>query len=334
MPAHSLREIEDTLRHADPQKRHQTLRAVADLFLSSAPSLDEAHVEVFDTVFETLLEEPHRSGLPELSQRLAPIGNAPPRLVKRLAHDNDILVAGPVLSQSPRLSADDLCEIARTKGNGHMLAMSTRSDLTEPVTDILVHKGDQQVARSVANNRAARLSPQGLDKLVQRAESDESISASLSTRTEIEPELLKAALTKATARAELSTKAVAAAMRLAISLKQTNGLHDEQIAAFANGAEYENLIAAISVRANLKYEVIDNLMRSDKIAGIVLVCKSIATPWNAAEAILRLAMRRNHSVTEAEITSARRDFLALSRATAERIVRFWQLRQSVSSTPT
>jgi uncharacterized protein (DUF2336 family) len=330
MPAHSLREIEDTLRHADPQKRHQTLRAVADLFLSTAPSLDETHVEVFDTVFETLLEDPNRSGLSELSERMAPIENAPRRLVKKLASDGDILVAGPVLAQSPRLSADDLCEIALTKGNAHMLAMSTRKDLTEPVTDILVHKGDQQVARSVADNRGARLSARGLDKLVERAESDQSISASLSARPEIEPELLKTAFSRAATRAELTTKAVAAAMRLAISLKQTNGLHDEQISAFAENGEYENLVAGLAVRANLKYEVIDNLMRSDKIAGVVLVCKSVGTPWNAAEAILRLALKRHHNITGVEIGNARRDFLDLARATAERIVRFWQLRQSVS----
>src|SRR6185312_12381872 len=327
----SLHEIEDTLKHADPQKRHQTLRAVADLFLSSAPSLDEAHVEVFDTVFETLLDEPQRLGLPELSQRMAPVENAPRRLVRRLANDSDILVAGPVLAQSPRLSADDLCEIAQTKGNAHMLAMSTRKDLTEPVTDILVHKGDQKVARSVAGNRGARLSENGLDKLVERAESDQSISASLSARPEIEPELLKTAFSKAATRAELTSKAVAAAMRLAISLKQANDLHDEQIAAFAESGEYENLVAGIAVRANLKYEIIDNLMRSDKAAGVVLVCKSVGTPWKTAEAILRLAFKRYHKISDSEIGSARRDFLDLARATAERIVRFWQLRQSISS---
>jgi hypothetical protein len=120
-------------------------------------------------------------------------------------------------------------------------------------------------------------------------------------------------------------------MRLAISLKQANDLHDEQIAAFAESGEYENLVAGIAVRANLKYEVIDNLMRSDKIAGVVLVCKSVGTPWNTAEAILRLALKRHHKITDSEIGNARHDFLDLARATAERIIRFWQLRQSVSS---
>jgi len=330
MSAIALRDIEDILRHADPHTRHKTLRAVADLFLASAPSFDDAHVEMFDTVFEILLDEAHRSGLPELSQRIGPVENAPPRLVKRLANDSDISIAGPVLSQSPRLSSEDLCEIARTKGNAHMLAMSTRKNLAEPVTDILVNKGDHQVARSVAVNRDARLSREGLDKLIKRAERDQSIAASLSARSEIEPEALNSALSRASAQAEKCSIAVAAAMRLAISLLQANGLHDEQISGFASNREYENLVASLAVRASLKYEVIENLMRSEKSAGIVLVCKALGMPWNTSEAVLRMSLRRDHRIGESEIVNARREFLELSRATAERIVRFWQLRQSVS----
>lgn len=329
MSALSLRDIEDTLRQADPQTRQQTLRAVADLFLSAAPSLDEARVEVFDTVFGSLVDKGLRSELPELSQRIAPVANAPPKLVKRLAHDDDISVAGPVLSQSPRLSPDDLCEIARTKGNAHMLAMSTRVDLTEPVTDILIDKGDQLVARSVAGNHTARLSPQGVDKLIQRAERDESISASLSLRPEIGAELLDTALSTATARAEETSRLIASATRLAISLQQTSGLHDVQLDTFAKSGEYENLVAAIAVRASLKYATIDNLMHPQRVAGLVLVCKATAISLSTADSVLWLARKRNN-VTEDEIERAHREFLGLSRSTAERIVRFWQLRQSVS----
>ena len=119
-------------------------------------------------------------------------------------------------------------------------------------------------------------------------------------------------------------------MRLAISLLQANGLHDEQISGFASNREYENLVASLAVRASLKYEVIENLMRSEKSAGIVLVCKALGMPWNTSEAVLRMSLRRDHRIGESEIVNARREFLELSRATAERIVRFWQLRQSVS----
>lgn len=329
MSALSLRDIEEALRQADPQKRHHTLRAVADLFLSDAPSLDEARVEMFDNVFEFLLDDSQRSDLADLSQRMAPVDNAPRRLINRLANDADISIAGPVLAQSPRLSTDDLCEIARTKGNAHMLAISVRKDLAEPVTDILVEEGDQQVARSVAGNCSARLSLTGIEKLIERAGSDQSISASLSARPEIPGDLLKAALAKVAARAEQISRAIAAATRLALSLKQTNGLPEEQIAAFANQGEYENLVAAIAVRTGLRYEVVENLLHPNRISGIVLVCKSLGASWTTADAVLRLAKKRNN-IPETEINHAHREFVELSRLTAERIVRFWHLRQAVS----
>ena len=330
MSALSLRDIEEIVKRADPQTRHRTLRAVADLFLSNAPSLDEPRVELFDTVFEFLVDDSQRSDLPELSQRLAPLENGPPRLLKRFANDRDISIAGPVLAQSPRLSSEDLSEIARTKGDAHMLAMSIRTDLTEAVTDILIGKGNQLVARSVASNLSAQLSQKGIEKLIERAESDHALSASLSARPDIPTELLQSALSNATARVEQSDRLVEAAMRLALSLRQTNGLCDEQIVAFANDGDYEKLVAVIAVRASLPYEIIDNLMQPQRVAGIVLVCKSAGISWATADAVLRLAQKRNN-ISASEIERAHREFLDMSRSTAERIVRFWQLRQSATS---
>src|SRR5579885_1396280 len=116
----SLGDIEEALQQADPKTRHQTLRAVTDLFLTNATGLDDTRVDVFDNVFETLLGDCDLEGVVDLSQRMAPVGNAPPRLIKRLASDDRIAVAGPVLSQSARLSADDLRAIALEKGNDHL----------------------------------------------------------------------------------------------------------------------------------------------------------------------------------------------------------------------
>ena len=157
MPASlSLGDIEEALHQADPKTRHQTLRAVTDLFLSSAQGLDDGRVDVFDNVFESLLGDSDLEGIANLSQRMAPIGNAPPRLVNRLATDDRIAVAGPVLTQSPRLTANDLHRIALEKGNDHLLAISERPGLTEPVTDVLIQRGNRDVARSVAKNTSAQ----------------------------------------------------------------------------------------------------------------------------------------------------------------------------------
>ena len=160
----SLGDIEEALQQADPKTRHQTLRAVTDLFLSSAPQLDEGRIDVFDNVFESLLGESDLECVVDLSQRMAPIGNAPPRLIRRLATDDRIAVAAPVLTQSQRLSTDDLHKIALEKGNDHLLAISERPGLTEPVTDALIQRGGRDVARNVAKNTSARLSRAGLER--------------------------------------------------------------------------------------------------------------------------------------------------------------------------
>src|SRR6185437_4863726 len=172
MPAVSWQEIENTIRTADAQKRHQTLRAVADLFLSSAPSLDEEKINLFDDVFEVILGDADRSDVADVSQRMAPVENAPLRLIKRLANDTEISIAGPVLGQSPRLSDQDLCEIASAKGNSHMLAIAGRKQLSAPVTDILINRGNQEVARKVTANMSAELSAGGTKQLLKRSETD------------------------------------------------------------------------------------------------------------------------------------------------------------------
>jgi len=77
----------------------------------------------------------------ELSAQLAPIGNAPVNVIQRLARDDEITVAGPVLAQSPRLSPTDLVDIAETKSQAHLLAISGREAIAPMVTDVLVHRG-------------------------------------------------------------------------------------------------------------------------------------------------------------------------------------------------
>ena len=56
----------------------------------------------------------------EMAQTLAPIANAPAELMRQLAHDDDIAVAGPVLTQSARLAETELVEFAETKGQAHL----------------------------------------------------------------------------------------------------------------------------------------------------------------------------------------------------------------------
>ena len=78
--------------------------------------------------------------LAEFSERLAPVNNAPADVVRRLASDDDVAVAAPILRQSRRLSDTDLIEIAQTKTQGHLLAIAGRAQVATPVTDALMQQ--------------------------------------------------------------------------------------------------------------------------------------------------------------------------------------------------
>src|SRR5690606_4643447 len=107
-----------------------------------------------------------------LAERLAKLHNAPPTLVKQLARESEIKVAGPILSHSPLLDEPTLVDIAEGKGQEHLAAISGRPMLSTLVTDVIVRRGDRDVVRSVAANSGAQFSDDGFSGLVKRASGD------------------------------------------------------------------------------------------------------------------------------------------------------------------
>lgn len=325
----SIDDIENAIQHADPQTRHQTLRAVTDLFMSSAPALDDTKVGLFDSLFVSLLDDSEFEGVVDLSRRIAPVNNAPPRLIRRLAEDERIEVAGPVLSQSPRLTETDLCEIAKSKGNDHLLAISSRPGLTEPLTDILIERGNHDVARSVAKNASAHLSRAGLEHLVRLAERDDVVGAGLSLRADIPADRLHALLAKAASQAERKLVEVAAAQRLVVSMKQAGKLAESDVKTFAQARHQEAVVASLALLANLKYDAVENLMLQADTGGLILVCKALGFEWGTTMEVLKAGAERS-GLAERDIHHAHADFMKLSKATADRILRFWHVRQNVA----
>ncbi|MET0640772.1 MAG: DUF2336 domain-containing protein, partial [Hyphomicrobium sp.] len=157
VPASLLPELEDVVQHGSAEKRAETLRRITTSFLDGVPSFNAEHVALFDDVIGCLIEEIEAKALAELARRIAPVPNAPPGVVSALAKNDDIEVAGPVLKQA-RIDENDLMHIAETKSQAHLLAMSTRLGIGEALSDILVERGNRDVARSIATNPRAQLS--------------------------------------------------------------------------------------------------------------------------------------------------------------------------------
>lgn len=193
-----ISELEDAVRRGSQEKRVETLRRVTDLFLGENEQLSEEQIQVFDEVLGHLITRMESKALIELSERLAPINNAPINVVHTLAHDDEIAIAAPVLSLSDRLTTPDLIEIALAKSQSHLLAIAKRSSLSEALTDTLVERGDREVINKLAENAGARFSEKAYAYLVDRPEADELLLEKLGLRLDIPLHIFRRLLERVT----------------------------------------------------------------------------------------------------------------------------------------
>src|SRR3954468_8897435 len=180
-------ELEDAMRSGETARRVDTLRRVTDLFLSGAERFSDEQVQLFDDIIGSLINHIEGLALAELGEQLAPVDNAPVRVIRQLARHDEIAVSGPVLSRTERLVESDLVEIAETKSQAHLLAISGRRQLAIPITDVLVRRGDTKVARKVAGNFGATFSERSFDMLVERAGQDGTLAEKIVQRSDIPP---------------------------------------------------------------------------------------------------------------------------------------------------
>ncbi len=353
VPASLLPELEEVVQHGSAERRAETLRRITTLFLDSAPIFNDQHVALFDDVMGCLIEEIEVKVLAELARRLAPVPNAPSGVVSKLARNDDIEVAGPVLKQA-NIDELDLKFIAENKSQAHLLAMSTRKALGEAVAEILVERGDRDVAHSIATNRDARLSENAFGMLVKRAEDDGILAEKVGLRTDIPPRLFRQLLMQASevvqkrllAQAKPETQAEirnvlakvtdevaakAAPRNYTAALAAVRALHKERrlgeadVAEFAKAGKYEETIAALATLCAVPVEVVDRLMSGERADPILILARAAGFGWPTVREII--VARPGDNPTGAVLDGAYENFERLTTATAQRVVRFWQVRQ-------
>jgi uncharacterized protein (DUF2336 family) len=352
-----LTELENAIKSGSPEKRVETLRRITDLFLSDADHLNEAQVSVFDDVLTHLIRRIETKALTELSQQLAPVDNAPLQVIRRLARDDEITVAGPVLSQSRRLTTDDLVEIAETKSSQHLLAISDRAEIEEAVTDKLIERGDREVVHRLARNAGARFSDFGFSTMVRSAETDESLAEKIGLRLDLPLRLLRELLLKATeavrsrlvvlapegvrdevqrvlskisnevSREAAAPRDFARAHEMILLMQKEGRLNEAALLEFASTRRYEQTVAALSVLCGVSIDLIAPLMRSERSDGLLVPCKAAGLKWPTVAEILRNRFV-HHTVSEGDLAKSKEHYLNIAQASAQRILRFWQVRTS------
>jgi uncharacterized protein (DUF2336 family) len=352
-----ISELDAAIQSSSSDKRIATLRRVTDLFLSHAGQYDSEQMKLFDGVLMRMIGHMETRALAELGGRLAPIDGAPVEVIRHLANHDEIVVAGPVLKDSRQLTSNDLVDIARRKSQDHLLAISGRSEIDEAVTDVLVDRGNAEVARKVAVNAGARFSQNGFATLVKRAEKDDVLAEAAGQRTDIPPALFEQLLAKATEtvraklllarpdaagdltqalnkvarelQAERPVRDYAEAQHLVGLLNRDGRLGEAAMLEFARANKFEESIAALSLRCSAPIDIIDRLMQGARIDALLIPCKAAGLGWPTTRAIIRL--NPAHSITsEDDFEIAKQDFQKLSVAAAQRIMRFWQVRSAVT----
>jgi uncharacterized protein (DUF2336 family) len=361
-------EVETAINTGSAEKRLETVKRVTDLFLSSAGSFNSEQIELFDNVLERLIKTIEiraiadisvRIALAEISSQLAPVAQAPPSVVRRLARNDEITVAEPVLAESARLSTEDLVEIAETKGEQHLLAISGRWWLKEVVTDALLARRYPTVSRRIINNPGARVSAAGFAIVLAQAESDPELAVETGIRVDLPSELRQQLLRGATeaVRSRLLSRApphlfeeirsaiaavsagvnrqmskvrdFAEAKSLVARLSEKGELNEATLFGFAKQRKYEETVAALAELSQSTVEVIRPLMQSLRDDGVLTPCRAAGLSWETVHAVLdsRFATGR---MGPHELARAKGQFARLTTENAHRLLRFWQVRSSSS----
>lgn len=354
-PVSLLPELEAVIQRGTPGKRAETLKRITDLFLGGASSFNPEHVGLFDDVIGYLIEEIETQALAELSRRIAPVPNAPGGVVQTLASNDNIVVAGPVLRKSP-MAETDLKRIAETKSQAHLVAISERAGINEPLTDILVKRGDGNVSRTIASNEKARLSEDAFTTLVQRAKMDGVLAERVGLRSDIPPRLFRQLLLQATAvvqerllsRAKPETQAeiqkvlakvsddvaaksaprnFTAALELVRGMHSAGKLTEASIVDFAKAAKQEETLAGLATLCGVPVETVDRLLSGDRYDPIIILARAARFSWETVRSIIA-SWPGAKNASPKTIDGIHHNFEVLSPVTADRVVRFWQVRPS------
>ena len=349
-------DLESSIKQGNSESRVQTLRRITDLFLHDSNRLNDEQIAVFDDVLCLLAEKIEKTALVELGTRLAPVDMAPIKVIRRLARDEEIEVAAPVLTGSRRLTTADLVEIAQTRSQAHLLAISGRTTLDPRLTDALLVRGDQQVVSALAKNAGAQFSDTGFTRLVERAEGDDALGELVGLRKDLPGNLLQELLRRASEivkqkilallppeRREDIERIIAKvgktlsrnsehdyseAERSIAALVSAGKLDEAALVTFVRKRQKDELIVAVARLCSAPIGVIAQLLNGPRNDAVLLPCKAAQLNWPTVEFILYDKLAGQAAINDI-VALARKDYAKLSTATAQRTLRFMNVHEAV-----
>ena len=346
-------EISSALSHRNLAERGRIVRDIADLFLQQHADYSCAQVELFDFVLMKLIDAIEHEVRVYLAEKFASIDNAPRAVVHKLADDDAITVAGPVLAQARYLDEGFLIASAKNKGQEHLRAISSRKIVSQQITDVLVDRGDDCVVLTLAKNNGAALSDRGYSMMIERASQNGELAGAMWNRRDIPRQHLLALFKKASeaVRQQLEaqegqTPELAAAVRLARqsleelsrqsstdyvaarehirALQESGGLSESHVLESARQGEFEKVVIAIAQLSGLAEAEIENMLLEVPHDRLFIMAKAIGLSWTTLRLILMMSQDNPMATDQLEQLRAR--YQSIARAIAIKTLQIHQLR--------
>jgi uncharacterized protein (DUF2336 family) len=350
-------EIQDTPVSGSTMRQLRALTRITDLFVVGSAGYSRQQIELFDEVFKTLVAVIELKTRVKLARHLAINPDAPATLVRAFALDEDIAVAGPVLSQSAVLSDSDLAVSASTRSQSHLYAIAHRQTISEAICEILIGRGERDVVHAVAKNAGARISDRSFRDLVLRAGDDSQLALHVGSRRDIPRhhflKLLETASVEVCSKLAAASPQFAEAVQGAVTqvvdeinlevrdkssdhakaktkvrrLKYWKELGEAKVHAAARAQDFEQAALALSILARCPIEVAERAVLNENPGAVQVVAKAAGCSWATVKSLLlmRVADRR---LSKVDLDRARENFERLETRTAKRVLEFHDARRN------
>lgn len=354
-PSSLLDDLERALAAGSDTQRTEMLSRLTDLFVGDAHRYSPVQIDVFDEVIAKLTQTIEAKARAKLSIRLADVPNAPVGVVRMLAFDDEIEVARPVLKGSERLNEADLVANAKSKSQQHLAAIAERKTLSEAVTDVLVTRGDRDVAHSVVRNAGARFSDAGFRMLVQRSANDDALALQVGARRDLPRQhflrLLEQASSAVRSKLAAENPSAGAAVEGVLSevvggirsetrkvssqyanavaevqaAKKTGRLGESEVYKYAREGRFEETAVALSLLCNVELDVVERALHDRGHEIVLILAKLAGFSSTGAKAIL-LLKTSDRGISAQDLDNALRSYEKLQLDTARRVLSFYHTR--------
>ena len=353
-----LQELDVAVSKGSPESRERALWYATDLLIVGQYTDDE--IWMFGEIIGRLEQDIEIAARAQLARRLARTDNAPIKIINKLAFDDSIEVAGPVLRESVRLDTKTLVANARSKGQQHLLAISRRRSIEPEVTDVLVTRGNQEVVRSVATNVGARLSEFGILQMIKRSETDSILFEEMGRRKDIPRHLFQQLIAKAAenTKKRLGGERPEAAGQIDASVTDVTGslhskfgpaskryfdakrgvsgqhrlgnLNEKLIFEYAQSHKFEEAAVGLSLLCSLPVDVVERALTNKNKEMALILTRALGFSWETAMSLLFLGAP-DHRIQSQDLQNMKQEFDGLNIETCRSVLRTYQSRKQAAA---